>query len=54
VLSARWRWWALRAVGAFGVVVGLGSAGVPTLIPYVTALLLVAGDVVRTARAAPR
>lgn len=54
MLSARWRWWALRAVGAFGVVIGLGAAGVPTLIPYLTALLLVAGDAGRTARAAPR
>ena len=45
---AKWRRWALRAIVAFAVVYGLGFAGVPTLIPYLTALLLVAIDAWRT------
>jgi len=49
-MPARWRWWAIRAVASFAAVLALGAAGVPTFLPYVTALLLVAGDGVRTAR----
>jgi hypothetical protein len=45
----KWRRWALRAIAAFAVVYGLGLAGVPTLVPYLTALLLVAIDGWRTA-----
>jgi hypothetical protein len=46
---AKWRRWAFRAIVAFAVVYGLGLGGVPTLVPYLTALLLVAIDAWRTA-----
>jgi hypothetical protein len=49
-MSPRWRWWAIRAIGAFAAVLVLNALNVPTLIPYLTALLLVAGDGIRTAR----
>jgi hypothetical protein len=45
----KWRRWAVRAIAAFAVVYGLGLVGVPTLVPYITALLLVAIDAWRTA-----
>ena len=44
------RWWAGRSIAFFGAVYLLGLTGVPTFIPYVTALLIVASDVVRTIR----
>ena len=46
----RWRRWALRSVLAFGVVLVLGAAGVPTLIPYIAAILAVIVDAARVAR----
>jgi hypothetical protein len=44
------RWWAVRAIACFGAVYVLGLAEVPTFIPYVTAWIVVASDLVATVR----
>lgn len=49
--AARWRWWALRAILTFGFVYALGVLGVPTLVPYLTALIVVAVDARQVSRA---
>lgn len=41
---APWRWWALRAILIFGFVYAIGVLGVPTLVPYLAAVILVAID----------
>jgi hypothetical protein len=46
---SQWRWWALRAILLFGLVYALGVLGVPTLVPYLTVLILVAVDARRVA-----
>ena len=43
-------WWLLRTACVFCAVYLLGLAGVPTLVPYVTAVILVLGDGARVAR----
>jgi hypothetical protein len=45
--------WAVRAVAAFLVVYMLGAFGVPTLIPYLAAIIAVAIDAVRVVRRGP-
>ena len=49
-MSARWRWWARRAILLFAGVYVLGLMRVPTLIPYVAVVFVVIWDAVRTAR----
>jgi hypothetical protein len=49
-LGPRWRWWALRAIVLLGAVYLLGLLDVPTLIPYLVALIAVVSDGVRTWR----
>lgn len=44
------RWWAVRSTAFFGMVYLLGLTEVPTFIPYVTACLVVAYDLVATVR----
>lgn len=46
------RWWCIRATCVFAAVYLLGVLGVATLIPYVTALLIVVGDAIRLSRRA--
>ena len=41
--------WAIRAIAAFLVVYMLGALGVPTLIPYMAAIIAVVGDGLRLA-----
>lgn len=45
---SRLQGWALRAVAAFLVVYMLGTFGIPTLIPYVAALIVAGVDGLRT------
>ncbi|HZR23996.1 MAG TPA: hypothetical protein VFA59_10440 [Vicinamibacterales bacterium] len=45
---SRLQGWAIRAVAAFLVVYMIGTFGIPTLIPYVTALIAVLADGLRT------
>jgi hypothetical protein len=45
---SRLQGWAVRAIAAFLVVYMLGTFGIPTLIPYVAALIAVAVDGVRS------
>lgn len=49
--AAGWRWWALRAILTFGFVYALGVLGVPTLVPYLAALIVVAVDARQVSRA---
>jgi hypothetical protein len=49
--SSPFRLWAIRAVAAFLAVYMLGTFGIPTLIPYVAAMIAVALDGLRVARA---
>lgn len=44
------RWWAVRSTLFFGAVYLLGLTEVPTFIPYVTACLVVASDLIATVR----
>ena len=49
--------WAVRAIAAFLIVYLLGSFGIPTLVPYLAAVIAVVADAVRLAmsrRAAAR
>jgi hypothetical protein len=46
----RWRWWALRAILAFGIVYALGVLGAPTLVPYLAAVFVIVIDGVNVAR----
>jgi hypothetical protein len=48
--AGRWRWWALRAALAFGVVYALGVLGVPTFVPYLAVVFVVVLDAVNVAR----
>jgi len=50
ILTNRWRSWARRAIFLLAGVYLLGMTNVPTLIPYLTALLAILGDGFRTAR----
>jgi len=50
VLTNHWRWWARRALVVLAGVYVLGMLDVPALIPYLTALLAIVGDGIRTAR----
>ena len=43
-------WWLLRTACVFFAVYLLGLAGVPTLVPYVTAAIVVLADGMRVAR----
>lgn len=47
---APWRWWALRASLIFGFVYAIGVLGVPTLVPYLAAVILVVIDAVGVAK----
>jgi hypothetical protein len=49
-LGRRWRWWAIRAIALLSVVYLLGLMNVPTLIPYLIALIAVISDGFRTWR----
>ena len=50
ILTNRWRSWARRAILLLAGVYLLGMTDVPTLIPYLTALLAIVGDGIRTVR----
>ena len=52
MLGPRRRWWMLRAIVLFGGVYVLGLTGVPTLVPYLIALIAVVSDAFRTAKTA--
>jgi hypothetical protein len=41
--------WAVRAIAAFLIVYLLGSFGIPTLVPYLAAIIAVVADAVRLA-----
>ena len=49
-MTARWRWWARRAILLFAAVYVLGMFGVPTLIPYLAVVFILAWDAIRTTR----
>src|SRR5262245_7800412 len=50
ILTNRWRWWARRAIVLLAGVYLLGKTDAPLLIPYLTALLAIVGDSIRTMR----
>ena len=53
-VMSRWRRWAVRTIVAFLIVYALGLLGIPTLVPYITILLVMAVDGARTATTSRR
>jgi hypothetical protein len=53
-VTARWRWWCVRAAVTFFAVFLLGLMNVPLQVAYLTAAIIVIADAARTAFAGGR